>query len=216
MITILLADDHQVVRQGLRALLRAEPDFAIVGETGDGLEAVQLAERLKPDVLIVDLKMPGLGGLEVVHRVSQRSPRTRAIVLSMYASEAYVYEARRTGALGYVPKESSAAELAQAVREVAAGRRYFSPSLPQQALEAYAQRARSWGFDPYSALTQREREVLPLLAQGLTSAEVAQRLSISPRTAEAHRARVMHKLGLRSQTELALYAVRRGILPLDE
>src|SRR5512137_1091904 len=127
MTTILLADDHHIVRQGLRVLLEAQPDFQLVGEAGDGLEAVQLTERLKPDVLIIDLVMPSLNGLEATRQVSQRSPHTRVVILSMHANEAYVLEALRNGAAGYVLKDSSAADLVQAVREVVAGRRYLSP-----------------------------------------------------------------------------------------
>jgi len=214
-ISILLADDHQVVRQGLRALLEAEPDFCLIGEAGDGLETVQLAERLKPDVLIVDLMMPGLNGLEVTRQVRQRSPQCRVVILSMHSNEAYVLEALRNGAAGYVLKDSSAADLVQAVREVAAGRRYLSPPLSERAIETYIQKAEATTLDPYETLTTREREVLHLAAEGRTNAEIAAQLSISPRTAETHRANLMRKLGLRTQTDLIRYALRRGVLPME-
>jgi len=213
--TIVLADDHQVVRHGLRSLLEAEPDFSVVGETGDGLEAAQLVERLQPDVLVLDLMMPGLNGLEVTRQVSQRSPRTRVVILSMHASEAHVLEALRSGAAAYVLKESTSAELVRAVREAVAGRRYLSSPLSERAIEAYMQKAESAELDPYEMLTAREREVLHLVVQGHTSAEIADRLFISRRTVETHRANLMRKLGLRTHTDLIRYALQRGILPME-
>jgi DNA-binding NarL/FixJ family response regulator len=215
MTTIVLADDHHVVRQGLRVLLEGQPDFQLVGEAGDGLEAVQLTERLKPDVLIIDLMMPSLNGLEATRQVSQRSPHTRVVILSMHANEAYVLEALRNGAAGYVLKDSSAADLVHAVREVVAGRRYLSSPLSERAIAAYIQKASDVVSDPYEMLTNREREVLHLAAEGYTNAEIADQLSISPRTAETHRANLMHKLGLRTHTDLIRYALRRGILPME-
>jgi DNA-binding NarL/FixJ family response regulator len=213
---IVLADDHQVVREGFRALLQAQPDFEIVAETGDGLEAVRLVEKQNPHILVVDLMMPGLNGLEVARQVTQRSPRTRIVVLSMHANEAYVLEALKNGACAYVLKDASAAELVRAVREALAGRRYLSPPLSEPAIDSYIQRARtSASLDLYDTLTNREREVLQLAAEGHTNAEIATRLFISPRTVETHRANVMHKLGLRSQTELVRYALGRGILSLE-
>ena len=216
-IRILLADDHQVVREGFRALLQAEPDFDIVAETGDGLETVRLAEHQKPHVLVVDLMMPGLNGLEVARQITQRLPSTHVVVLSMHANEAYVLEALKNGACAYVLKDASAAELVRAVREANAGRRYLSPPLSEPAIDSYIQRTRnSDSLDLYDTLTNREREVLQLGAEGHTNAEIAGRLFISPRTVETHRANVMHKLGLRSQTELVRYALRRGILPMED
>jgi len=214
--TIILAEDHHIVRQGLRALLEAEPDIQIVGEAANGLEAAQLAESRQPDVMIVDLMMPGLNGLEVTRQVAQRSPHTQVIILSAFENEAYVTEALGSGAAGYVLKKNSAADLVQAVREVVAGRRYLSPSLSERAIEAYVryvQQVRDSDLDPYETLTPREREVLHLAAEGHTNAEIAERLSISPRTVETHRANMMRKLGLRTSTDLIRYAMQRGILP---
>lgn len=216
MIRIMLADDHQVVRQGLQALLNSEPDFDVVGETGDGLNVLPLVERLEPNVLVVDLMMPGLGGLEVTRQVSQQVPQTRIIILSMHANEAYVLEALKNGAVGYVLKDSSAAELVKAVRLVVDGQRYLSPPLSERAIEAYLQKAQEVISDRYESLTPREREVLYLAAEGNTNAEIAEMLSISPRTVETHRANMMHKLDLNSQTDLIRYALRRGILPLED
>jgi two-component system, NarL family, response regulator NreC len=211
--TIVLADDHPIVRQGLRTVLEAEPDFQVIGEAGDGLETMQLVERLRPQVLVLDLLMPGLSGLEIARQVRQRVPETRVIVLSMHANEAYVLEALRHGAAAYVLKDVSSAELVQAVRAVAAGRRYLSRPLSERALEAYAQRAEATTLDLYEMLTTREREVLHLAAEGCSNTDIATRLSISPRTAETHRTNLMRKLGLHTQTDLIRYALRRGIIP---
>ena len=213
--TIVLADDHHVVRHGLRSLLEAEPDFSVVGETGDGLEAAQLVERLQPDVLVLDMMMPSLNGLEVTRQVGQRSPRTHVVILSMYASEGHVLEALRAGAVAYVLKESTYAELVRAVREAVAGRRYLSPPLSERAIEAYMKKAESAALDPYEMLTAREREVLHLVVEGHTSAEIADRLFVSRRTVETHRANLMRKLDLRTHTDLIRYALRRGILPME-
>jgi two-component system response regulator NreC len=214
-VTILLADDHHVMRQGLRMLLEAQEDFRVVAEAGDGLEAVKLVERLKPHVLIVDLMMPGINGLEVARQVSHHSPQTRIIVLSMYGNEPYVLEALRNGAVGYVLKDANAAELLRAVHEVIAGRRYLSPPLSEHAIEAYLQKAQDAVLDLYETLTTREREVLQLAAEGRTNADIAAVLYVSPRTVETHRAHLMHKLGLHTQADLIRYALKRGILPMD-
>ena len=215
MTTIILADDHAIVRQGLRALLEAEPDLSVVGEAADGLEVVTLVERLNPRVLILDLMMPGLSGLEVTRRVCQRTPQTRVVILSMHASEAYVLEALRNGAAAYVLKEASGAELVHAVREVAAGRRYLSPPLSENAIEVYVQKAKAGPLDPYETLTNREREVFHLAAEGRSNGEIAAKLGISARTVETHRANLMRKLGFHNQTDLVRYALQRGILPAE-
>lgn len=215
MTTIVLADDHHVVRQGLRALLEAETDFNVIGEAGDGLEAIQLIEQLRPNVLVLDLMMPGLNGLETTRQVSKHSPQTRTVILSMYANEAYVLEALSNGASAYVLKDSSSADLVHAVREVAAGRRYLSPPLSDRAIEVYQEKARAAALDKYETLTTREREVLQLAAEGHTSTEIAARLGISPRTAETHRTHLMHKLALHTQADLIRYALRRGIIPME-
>lgn len=215
-VTIVLADDHPIVRQGLRALLAAQPDLAVVAEAADGLEATRLCERLRPDILVVDVMMPGLRGIEVVHQVRQRSPETRVVVLSMYANEAYVLEALQNGASGYVLKEASGAELVAAVRAAVAGRRYLSAPLSERDLEAYRARTKPGTLDPYDTLTPRQREVLHLAAEGHSNPEIGLKLQISTRTAETHRAHVMRKLRIQNQTDLVRYAVRRGLLPLDD
>jgi len=216
MTTIFLADDHHVVRQGLRALLEAEPDFRIVGEAGGGREAVQLVERLRPEVLVLDLMMPGLSGLEVTRQVRRRSPQTRIIILSMYANIGYVLETLKNGAVAYVLKKSTADELVRAVRQVTTGRRYLSPPLSEQDLETYLKKAEASRTDPYELLTTRQREVLHLIVEGYTNAEIAARLVISPRTVEFHRAELMRKLGARTQADLIRLALQRGILPPED
>jgi DNA-binding NarL/FixJ family response regulator len=216
MTTIVLADDHQVVRLGLRTLFDAEPDFSVIGEAADGLEAKQLVERLRPNVLIVDLMMPGINGLEVVRQVSRQYPQTRVIILSMHSDEAYVLEALRSGAAAYVLKESRAGDIIQAVREVVAGRRYLTPPLSERAIESYIRQSNETSLDSYETLTSREREVLQLVAQSYSATEIAARLSISPRTADTHRTNLMRKLGLHSQTDLIRYAIKRGIISLED
>lgn len=211
-ISIVLADDHPIVRQGVRALLQAEPGFSVIGEASDGLSALKLIENLKPSVLVVDLMMPGLNGLEVTRKVARISPGTRVIVLSMYVNEPYVIEALRNGASGYVLKESDISDLAKAIREVTAGRRYLSPPLSEQAMAAYLDCDPNSILDPYDTLTTREREVLQLALEGNNNAEIASRLFISGRTAETHKANMLRKLGLHTQTDLIRYALKRGIL----
>jgi len=215
-VRVVLADDHPVVRKGLRALLEAEADLSIAGEAADGLEAVKLIEQERPDVLIVDWMMPGLGGLEVIRQARNASPHTRCIVLSMHANEAYVLEALKNGASGYVLKEESHAAMVEAVRAVTAGRRYLSPPLSEKIIERFLSGGEAAAEDPYETLTDREREVLHLAAEGRTNSEIADRLFISPRTVETHRAHLMQKLGLKNQTELIRFALKRGILPKED
>jgi two-component system, NarL family, response regulator NreC len=213
---LLLADDHQIVRQGLRAVLAQEADFEIVGEAADGPSALRLVERLKPDVLVLDLMLPGLGGLEVARRVAQRRPATRIVILTMHADVAYVAEAFRAGAIGYVLKEEGATELTRAIHEGSAGRRYMSPSIPQEGLQAYEKRAADGPPNPLNALTLREREVLQMTADGLSGGEIAERLFISPRTVETHRANLMRKLGVRNQKEVVRFAMEQALAPFEK
>jgi DNA-binding NarL/FixJ family response regulator len=210
---IILADGHDLIRQGLRNLLEAEPGFSIVGEATRQSETIELVEQLRPDVLIVDWAI----GLNVATQVAQRLPQTHILVLSMSADEAYALEALRKGATGYALKTSSADELVHAVLDVAAGRRYLSPMLSERVIEFYvSERAEDRTLDAYATLTNREREIFQWVATGLSNAEIAERLTISPRTVETHRANMMHKLGLRTQSDLIRYAVRRGLISLED
>jgi len=215
-ITIVLADDHALVRLGVKARFEAEPDFEIVGEAVDGLEVVPLVERLRPNVLVLDLIMPGVNGLDITREVTRQWPETRVVILSMHATEGYVFDSLRNGASAYVLKGSDTTDLVHAVREVAAGRRFLSPPLSERAVEIYARSAHRATLDLYDTLTTREREVFHLAADGYSNADIASRLFVSPRTVETHRANLMRKLGLRSQTELVRYALRRGIVRLEE
>jgi DNA-binding NarL/FixJ family response regulator len=206
---ILLADDHQVVRQGLRALLEAESDFTVVGETGDGLEVPPLVKRLDPDVLVLDLMMPGLGGIDVTRQIRRQSPRTRVVILSMFGDVAYVAQALDAGAAAYILKKSTAQELVNAIRKAIGGGSYLSPPLSEEAVDRHRQRAKGVS-DPYDTLTRREREILQLVGEGYTSADIAARLVISPRTVETHRRHLVRKLGLSGQAALVRYALQRG------
>jgi DNA-binding NarL/FixJ family response regulator len=215
-LAILLADDHPIVRQGLRRFLEADPELTIVAEAGDGLEAVRLVERLQPEVLVLDLMMPGLGGLDVLPIVTHRSPRTRVVVFSMFANEEFVLQALKTGALGYVLKGCDPAQVLEAVRRAAAGKHFLSPALGPRALAAYQDRARAVPPQPHDLLTPRERQVLQLAAEGNSSPEIAKRLRIGVRTVETHGAHLMRKLSLKTQADLIRYALRRGMIPMEE
>lgn len=214
-VSILLCDDHTIMRVGLRTLLSAEPDFLVVGEASDGLEAINLAERLKPLVVVIDVMMPGLNGLEAARQIRQRCPNVYIVFLSMHAREAYVVEALKRGAQAYVLKDSQASDLVKAVREVLAGHHYISPPFSERSIEAYLRKIHTKTLDVYETLTGREREVLHLTAEGHTSSQIGERLGISSRTVEIHRANMMRKLGVHSQTEVIRYAFQRGLLPLD-
>lgn len=213
---IVVAQKHELDRQGLHVLLQPEPGLEVVAEAGDGLVALDLVERLRPDVLVVDVRLPGLGGLELTRQAVRRSPRTRVVVLGTEASERLVADAFAEGASAYVLKETGISELLRAIQEVARGGRYLSPPFANKAVAAYIRTASTADAadDPYEALTPRERQVVHLAAEGLGNTSVAERLGISVRTAETHRARVLHKLGLRNQTELVHWAIRRGIIAL--
>ena len=199
------------MRQGIRALLDGQPDIRVVGEAADGPEATQLVERLEPDVLVVDMMMGGMNGIEVTRYVRKLSPKTCVVVLSMHSDEGYVLEALRAGAKAYVLKDSIVDDLLHAIREVVLGRRYLSHPLSEQAIEGYLQKQKGATLKPHERLTVREREVLHMLVEGLNNEEIAARLSVSRRTVEAHRAHVMHKLGVHNQVQLLRYAVQAGL-----
>jgi two-component system, NarL family, response regulator NreC len=215
-ISILLSDDHTILRQGLAALLEAEPDFRILGEASTGLETLQKVQALDPDVLVLDLALPDINGLEITRQVRHSNPRTRIVILSMHAKEAYVLEAFNNGASAYVLKGSDARELTEAIHQATRGFRYLSPPLSEQSLEAYIQLTRGQELDPYETLTNRERQILHLAAGGRSNHEIARHLTISPRTVEQHRARVMAKLDLHNQSELVRFAIQHGIIDLNQ
>lgn len=212
-ISIVLADDHFVVRQGLRRLLEAAPGFEIVGEAEDGIQALELVEQLHPDVLVADLKMPGMSGIEIARQVRRHSSRTRVVILSMYGETSYVVEALRAGVKAYILKDSSGDEVLQGIRAAAANQRYLATPLSERAIEAYSQTTEYTALEPHETLTPREREVLYLLSEGCKNAEIAKRLCVSRRTVEGHRLNLMRKLGLHSQAEIVRYALQHEILP---
>lgn len=214
-ISIVLADDHRIVLEGLHSLLDAEPDFDVIGKTADGLETLDLVNKLKPDVLVLDLMMPGINGLEVARQLSKQKPNTKIIILSMYDDEGFVLEALSNGVAGYVLKDEGSKELILAIREVNNGHRYLSPTLSDRAIDVYEQMTKARTTDKYETLTTREREVFHLTAEGMTNSEIAERLGISVRTAETHRSHLMQKLDIHNQAELTRYAIRRGIIPID-
>lgn len=212
-ITVVLADDHRVVREAIRTLLEREPDFQVLAEASEGLAAAELVEKLTPAILVLDLQLPGLSGMDVLRRVSRRSPQTRVVVLSMFTTEAHVVAALKHGASAYVAKDACADDLVTAIRKAAVGERFLSAPFTGKRIEEYVGRAAGDKPDPYETLTGREREVLHLAAEGRSSAQIAERLRISPRTAETHRANALKKLNLHGQTRLVLYAVEKGLIP---
>lgn len=213
MTTIVLVDDHPMVRGGLRAALGAEPGWQVVGEAADGAAGVAMARRLRPAVLVVDMQMPGMNGIEVLRQVRAAALESQVILFSMHAEDAYVREALEAGAAGYVLKEADAAELIHAIRVALQGGRYLSPALTERTISAYLHQASpdvtvNW----IEMLTARERQVLMLAAQGLANGEIGDRLAISPRTAETHRTNLMRKLGLKVPSDLDRFARDHGLL----
>ena len=211
---ILLADDHTVVRQGLRRVLEEQPDWHVVAEADNGREAVRQAEQHKPDVAILDVAMPLLNGIEATRQIIKRVPGVRVLVLSMHSDEAYVTQILHAGASGYLLKDSADVDLLQAVSAVALGKSFFSPAIARLMLDDYVkERSGEPGvIDRYESLSDREREVFQLIAEGKANKEIAALLFISSSTVETHRARIMEKLDVHSAAEIVLYAVRRGVI----
>jgi DNA-binding NarL/FixJ family response regulator len=209
---ILLADDHTVVRQGLRKVLEERPEWQVVAEAGDGREAVRLAEQLKPDVAVIDVAMPLLNGIETTRQITKRVPRVRILVLSMHSDDAYVTQMLNAGATGYLLKDSADVDLVQAVAAVAQGKAFFSPPIERLMQNDYTRLRGEGTLDRYESLSEREREIFQLIAEGKANKEIAGLLFISPSTVETHRAHIMEKLDLHSAAEIVLYAVRRGVV----
>ena len=210
---VLLADDHTLIRAGLRMVVDAQPDLTVVGEANDGREAVAMAERLKPDVAVMDIGMPSLNGIEACRQIRAASPDAQVVMLSMHSDEGYVLRALKAGAKAYLLKDSAEADLARAIRAVAAGTSFFSPAVGKVLLEDYMRKLQRTGAeDSYELLSPREREVLQLVAEGKSNKEVAQLLNLSLYTVETHRTHILQKLNLHSVPELILYAVRKGII----
>jgi two-component system, NarL family, response regulator NreC len=210
---ILLADDHIVMRTGLRALLERQPNLEVVGESENGRETVALAASLKPDVVVMDVGMPVLNGIEATQTIVTQNPTVAVVILSMHADESYVMRALKAGARGYLLKDSAAADLIGAIQAISQGKSFFSPKVSRILAEDYVRVLKQKGaVDTYDLLTSREREILQLLAEGKTNKEVATALNISPYTVETHRSHILQKLNLHNSAELVLYAVRKGII----
>ncbi len=212
-IRIALADDHKLMRSGLRVLLEQQPEFTVVGEASDGREAVSLVDSQKPDVLVMDIGMPNLNGIEAAAQITQAHPEISIVMLSMHSDESYVLRALKAGAKGYLLKDSAETDLIRAVHSVAESKSFFSPAVSKVLLDDYVRKLKRSGTeDPYDLLTPREREVLQLVAEGKSNKEVANLLNLSVYTVETHRANIMEKLNLHGVPELILYAVRKGII----
>ena len=212
-IRILLADDHTVIRRGLRALLERQSGFAVVAEAADGREAVETAAAVQPDVAVIDIGMPNINGIEAARRITEKRPETAVVILSMHADESYVLRALKSGARGYLLKDSHEEDLIDAIRAVHAGKAFFSPEISKMLAEDYMRQMRQRGVeDSYELLTSREREILQMLGEGKSNKEVATQLNLSLHTVETHRGNVLEKLNLHSTAEMILYAVRKGIV----
>jgi len=213
MIRVLLADDHAVVRDGLRALLEAQPGIEVVGDVANGREAVREAQRLRPDVVVMDIAMPGLNGIEATLQIKDASPSVRVLILSMHSTTEHIFRALQAGARGYLLKDSAGNELVEAVRVVHAGRRYLSQKIAATVIDDYI--AERHGTSPLDSLSRRERQILQLIAEGKTSAEVGAMLFLSPKTVDTYRSRMMHKLGIGDLPNLVKFAIQNGITQLD-
>lgn len=213
MTTILLADDHTVIRSGLRMVLEKQSDFQVVGEAGDGRQAVKMAEELRPDVVVMDIAMPNLNGIDAAKQIVNHNAQVAVVILSMHSDEGYVMRALKSGAKAYLLKDSAEPDLIRAIRAVREGKSFFSPAVSRMLLEDYVRQLQQRGAeDSYELLSPREREILQLIAEGKTNKEVAGILNLSLYTVETHRTHILQKLNLHSVPELILYAVRKGII----
>lgn len=210
---ILLADDHTILRAGLKMMLNAQPDMEVVGEAQDGRQSIFEAQRLHPDIILMDITMPDMNGLEATRQIKKLLPEAKVLMLTMHENDEYIFQALRAGASGYLLKEAADTDLITALHVVYSGQFYLSPIAQSVMVGDYLQRVRSGEEkDSYSSLTEREREILKLVAEGYTNNQIAERLVISPKTVDTHRTHVMDKLNLHSRTELVKYAMRRGLL----
>jgi len=214
-ITVILADDHKLLRDGLRSLLDTSANIAVVGEASDGLQAVELAAKSKPDIVLMDITMPGLNGIEAARKIIAARPQTRTIMLSMHSDRRFITETLKAGATGYVLKDSAFSEVVEAIHTVMAGDIYLSEQIRKTVITDYINLVKESRGNVFSDLSGREREVLQLLAEGKSTKEIASMLSVSVKTIETHRKQIMDKLHIRSIAELTKYAIREGLTPLD-
>ncbi len=216
-IRVMIADDHAVVRQGIRSLVNAEPDLTVVGEAEDGASAVRRARELRPDVVVMDLAMPGLDGMEATRAIKAALPQTQVVALTVHESDEYFFRVLQAGASGYVLKRAAASELLSAVRAVARGDVFLFPAVAKKLLADYLVRAQAKdGHDIYAGLTAREHEILTLIAEGLTNREIAEQLTLSLSTVQTHYTHILEKLNLHNRAELIKYALRRGLIQAEE
>ena len=208
-ISIFLADDHTMVREGLAALVSKEPDFNVVGQCGEGLEVLRQILEVSPDVVVLDIMMPGLNGLDICRELTKKTKRVSVLILSMYEDEQFIARALEYGASGYLLKESAAQQLADAIRAVSRGELFLGPGIPRTVLDHMNE-----GGDPYETLTTRERQVLQCVAEGKTNRQIAEQLGLAVKTIDTHRMRLMRKLNIHDQTNLVKFAVRRGLVSL--
>lgn len=213
-VRILLADDHHLVRTGMRALLQSFPNVEVVGETGDGREAIELVQTLAPNIVLMDIAMPGLNGLDATARIVKEFPHTRVIILSMHANEEYVQQALRAGAAGYLLKNAAPEELGLAIQAVTRGETWLSPAISRLVVEEYLG-ARGETAGPLAQLTPRQREILQLIAEGKTTKQIAAALAVSIKTVETHRTQLMERLGIRDVAGLVRFAIRHGLVRID-
>ena len=214
-ITVLLADDHRILREGVKSLLEKAQDIEVVGEASEGGEAVAKAQALSPDIVLMDITMPGMNGLEATRQIKALKPNTRVLILSMHESNQYISQFLKSGASGYVLKDTAASELVGAIRAVSQGDAFLYPSIARKLLEEYLLKVQTGEeSESYDGLTGREREVLRMIAEGKSNKEIADVLSLSIRTVQAHRANLMGKLHMHDRTELVRYAIRKGLIPV--
>jgi len=216
-VRILIADDHTLVRQGFLVLLKSQPDFQVVGEAGDGQEVTKLAGKLSPDVVVLDIGMPFLNGIDAARQIKKENPKIKIIFLSMHTDQAYIYQSLLAGASGYLIKQGAARELIDAIRASIAGNIYLSPLISQQVVESYLRNQQAaQAVETASPLTTRERQILQMIAEGLTTKEIANQLNISLKTVDAHRSNIMSKLQINNLPGLVKYALQHKIISLDE
>jgi two-component system response regulator NreC len=212
-IRVLLADDHAIVREGVKRILMAEPDLEVVAEAENGLEAVEQAKKLKPDVAVLDISMPGMNGIEATKQIRAALPNTHTLALTMHSDDSYVFQILKAGASGYVLKRAAATDLVQAIRAARRGEAFLYPAVAKAVVADYLKRLETGeGRETYDGLTDREKEILTLVADGATNQEIAQKLYISVKTVQTHRAHIMEKLNLHDRTMLVRYAIRKGLI----